>query len=653
MTAQPSPPLPAGVTAQAIPGPRPRPVVGNALDIDRKRAVQSAIKLAREYGPVYRLVVPGGDPRYVVSGADLVEEVCDERRFDKLVTGGLSAVRRDPVSTGLFTADTDNPLWLRAHNILLPNFSQQAMRDYHPMMLDVAGQLMLKWQRLNAADEIDVAADMTRLTLDTIALCGFGYRFNSFYRRSPHPFVAAMVRTLEESQTRSRATKIQTRLRFRAARQLAADQAFMDQMVDEIIRERKEAGNPGGTRDLLGCMLDGVDKQSGERLPDANIRAQCITFLVAGHETTSGLLSFAIYFLLKHPEVMARAQAEADSVLGTDTGIMPSYPQVRKLGYITQILEESLRLWPTAPGFTRYPFEDTVIGGRYRLPKDAAVLVLTPMLHRDRAIWGPDAEEFNPDHFAPRRMAALPPNAYKPFGSGQRACIGRQFAMQEATLVLGMLLQRFDLIDHRGYDLKVKETLTIKPDGLRIKVQPRAGRAAGTRAARPGPGGRARYATCRAAGAGTRAGAAPRRAQHPAARPVRLQPRHRGGHRHPSRQGGCRTRLRRDPRPAGRPRAGPPGRRRRHHRHRLLQRQPARQRGRLLRVAAGPGHAAGRRQRPGLHRLRLRRHRLGRDLPGGAEADRHPAGGRRRHPRLPARRRQRRGRFRRPVRRLA
>ena len=80
---------------------------------------------------------------------------------------------------------------------------------------------------------------------------------------------------------------------------------------------------------------------------------------------------------------MARAQAEADSVLGTDTGIVPSYPQVRKLGYITQILEESLRLWPTAPGFTRYPFEDTVIGGRYRLPKGAAVLVLTPMLHRD------------------------------------------------------------------------------------------------------------------------------------------------------------------------------------------------------------------------------------------------------------------------------
>ena len=460
----------------AIPGPRPRPLIGNALDVDRHNAVLGAIELAREYGPIYRLAVPGSGDRYIVSGAGLVEEVCDERRFDKLIAGGLAEVRRDPVNAGLFSAETSNPLWHRAHNILLPNFSQQAMLDYHPMMLDVADQLMLKWERLNRGDEVDVAEDMTRLTLDTIALCGFGYRFNSFYRETPHPFVEAMVRVLAESQTRSRQlSPVQRRLRVRAARQLEADQAYMDQMVDDVISERRQSGS-GGRRDLLSCMLDGVDKQSGQRLPDANIRAQCITFLVAGHETTSGLLSFVIYYLLKYPEVMARAQAEVDRVLGTDIGVLPDYAQVRKLGYINQILEETLRLWPTAPGFTRYPLQDTTIGGRYHLPKGAQVIVLTPMLHRDPAIWGPDAEEFNPEHMAPERRAALPPNAFKPFGSGQRACIGRQFAMQEAALVLGMTLQRFDLLGDRDYELKVKETLTIKPEGLRITVRPRPGR---------------------------------------------------------------------------------------------------------------------------------------------------------------------------------
>ena len=112
----------AAAAAEAIPGPRPRPVIGNALDVGRKHAMEGAIRLARQYGPIYRLVLPGGDRRYLVSGAGLVEEVCDERRFDKLVAGGLSEVRRDPVNTGLFTSDTGNPLWRRAHNILLPPF---------------------------------------------------------------------------------------------------------------------------------------------------------------------------------------------------------------------------------------------------------------------------------------------------------------------------------------------------------------------------------------------------------------------------------------------------------------------------------------------------------------------------------------------------
>ncbi|MBL8924811.1 MAG: cytochrome P450, partial [Pseudonocardia sp.] len=96
-----------------------------------------------------------------------------------------------------------------------------------------------------------------------------------------------------------------------------------------------------------------------------------------------------------------------------------------------------------------------------------------------------DAEEFNPDHFEPQRRDALPPNAYKPFGSGQRACIGRQFALQEATLVLGMLLQRFEFVDHANYQLKIKESLTIKPRGLTITVRPRSGRTWG---ATPRPG---------------------------------------------------------------------------------------------------------------------------------------------------------------------
>jgi cytochrome P450 / NADPH-cytochrome P450 reductase len=464
----PQPPL----SLDDIPGPRSLPLVGNLFDIDRADPLGGFVRMAEEYGPLFRLATPGG-MRLLVSGPDLVDEVCDDTRFDKKVSGGLSNLRKGAADSGLFTSETDEPLWHRAHNILMAPFSLQAMRDYMPKMLDIADQLMEKWSRLNPGEEVDVPADMTRLTLDTIALCGFGYRFNSFYRETPHPFVEAMVGTLTESQARARQLPLQTRLRVRAQRKLEEDQAFMNDLVDQLIAERRAEGAAGDTTDLLGRMLTGVDKQSGERLPDANIRAQCITFLIAGHETTSGLLSFAIYYLLKNADVLARARAEVDEVLGTTAA--PTFDQVHRLRYIRQILDESLRLWPTAPGFTRQPFEDTVIGGRYAIPAHTPITILSQALHRHTEIWGPDAAEFNPDHTAPERMATLPPNAYKPFGTGQRACIGRQFALQEAQLVLGMLVQRFEFVDHLHYQLTTKTTLTIKPDDFHILVRPREG----------------------------------------------------------------------------------------------------------------------------------------------------------------------------------
>jgi cytochrome P450/NADPH-cytochrome P450 reductase len=271
-------------------------------------------------------------------------------------------------------------------------------------------------------------------------------------------------------------------------RQLRADIRYMNEMVDRIIQERREwqerregqEPRPGeevaDRPDLLSCMLSWVDRKSGERLDDLNIRYQVITFLIAGHETTSGLLSFAVYFLLQNPEVLARVYEEVDRVLGLDPSVSPTYAQVNQLTYLDQVLKESLRLWPTAPVFALSPHKETMIGGLYRMKKPYQIVVLTPMLHRDPAVWGERAEVFDPDHFSREAERGRPANAYKPFGNGQRACIGRQFALQEAALVLGMVLQRFKLIDHTRYRLKLKETLTVKPDGFRIKMRHRTDR---------------------------------------------------------------------------------------------------------------------------------------------------------------------------------
>jgi cytochrome P450/NADPH-cytochrome P450 reductase len=460
---------------EPIPQPPGYPVLGNLFDIrGAETPIQAMMKLARQYGPIFQLRV-GTNQIIVVSGFDLVDELSDDEHFDKMLGAGLISARA-LAGDGLFTSWTQEPNWRKAHNILLPNFGMRAIRDYFPMMTDIAMQLVQKWERLNPDEEIDVPAEMTRLTFDTIGLCGFGYRFNSFYREEPDPFVASMVRCLGRSMQQQTRLPIGNRLRVREHRQFHEDTTYMNSVVDKIIAERKAGGDQPETKDLLNSMLTGVDKETGEKLDDVNIRYQIITFLVAGHETTSGLLSFALYFLLNNPEVLARAYEEVDRVLGDDLSTPPTNAQVNHLRYVSQILKESLRLWPTAPAFSRHPYEPAVLGGKYQIDKQSRLMVLTPMLHRDPKIWGDDVETFDPERFSQEAELNRPANAYKPFGTGQRACIGRQFAMLEATLVLGMILQRFELVDHTNYELKLKQTLTIKPADFRIKVRPRTER---------------------------------------------------------------------------------------------------------------------------------------------------------------------------------
>jgi cytochrome P450/NADPH-cytochrome P450 reductase len=453
-----------------IPHPPTKPVVGNMLSLDSTAPVQHLARLAKELGPIFWLDMMGA-PIVIASGYDIVNELSDEKRFDKAVRGSLRRVRAVG-GDGLFTADTREPNWSKAHNILLQPFGNRAMQSYHPSMVDIAEQLVKKWDRLNADDEIDVVHDMTALTLDTIGLCGFDYRFNSFYRRDYHPFVESLVRSLETIMM-TRGLPLEKLWMHRRNSDLTADVAFMNKMVDDVIAARRGDSDAESRKDMLNAMLTGVDKTTGEQLDDVNIRYQINTFLIAGHETTSGLLSCTLYALLKHPEVLKKAYEEVDRVFGPDLNARPTYQQVTQLTYITQILKEALRLWPPAPAYGIAPLQDEVVGGKYKLKKNTFVTVLVLALHRDPKVWGPHPDVFDPENFSREAEKNRPLNAWKPFGNGQRACIGRGFAMHEAALAIGMILQRFKLIDHRRYQMHLKETLTIKPDGFKIKVRPR------------------------------------------------------------------------------------------------------------------------------------------------------------------------------------
>ena len=442
------------------------PLIGHVLDVPSGAdSLLYAMKEAKELGPLFKLRIFDNEINFV-SGLDLVTELSDETRFRKNVHPDLENVRAIG-GDGLFTAYNHEPNWRKAHDVLMPAFSLGAMRGYHATMLDVARSLIARWDRVGERP-VDVPADMTRLTFDTIGLCGFGYDFESFRGEELHPFVEAMSRALSFAQAKGESIPGTDWLRWRKADQFRKDVELMKALVDDVIRRRRASGDES-VDDLLGRMLHTRDKVTGEPLDDANINYQVITFLIAGHETTSGALSFALYYLTKHPEVLARAQAEVDALWGDVADPEPEYGDIGKLTYIRQVLNESMRLWPTAPAFAVEPLAGTVIGGKYAVRKGESLTVLTPALHRDPA-WGDNVELFDPDRFSPEQEAARPIHLYKPFGNGERACIGRQFALHEATMLLGLLVHRYRLIDHTNYQLKIKQTLTLKPDAFTLRL---------------------------------------------------------------------------------------------------------------------------------------------------------------------------------------
>lgn len=446
--------------------PRRLPLLGDVLGASRRTPLQDSLRYAGQLGPIFRRKAFNREFVFVW-GAGLAADMADETRFAKHVGLGIANLR-PVVGDALFTAYNHEPNWQLAHDVLAPGFSREAMAAYHPMMLDVAERLTGHWDReLAAGRAVDVPGDMTKLTLETIARTGFGHDFASFERARPHPFVTAMVGTLTYAQRLN--TVPSPALLRRATRRNEADIAYLNRTVDELVRARRDDG--GGDGDLLDRMLDTAHPETGERLSAQNVRRQVVTFLVAGHETTSGALSFALHYLSRHPEIAARARAEVDRVWGD--AAVPGYEQVAKLRYVRRVLDEALRLWPTAPAFAREARADTVLGGEHPMRRGGWALILTAMLHRDPEAWGPDADRFDPDRFDAAAVRARAPHTFKPFGTGARACIGRQFALHEATLVLGLLLRRYELRPDPAYRLRVTERLTLMPDGLRMHLDRR------------------------------------------------------------------------------------------------------------------------------------------------------------------------------------
>lgn len=373
---------------------------------------------------------------------------------------------------------TEGAVWQRQRRMLQPVFAPRRF-DGYARQIGAASARALDALRTDGHTPLDFEQAMTTLTMDVIMR-------TMFSSEAPEDAVAAgdAVKVLSQAALKEMFLPFDVPewvpLPWRPETRRALKS--LDALVWRLLRERR--AHPGDHEDLLAMLMSAADDEGdGERLSDQEVRDQCMTMFLAGHETTATGLAWWGWAMATHPEIAQRAAAEVDAALG---GRIPTHADLPRLPYLMQTLKETLRVRPPAAAlFTREAVEDVQIGP-WLLPKGSLVLITPYVVHHDER-WFPSPERFDPDRFAPGRADDLPRGAYLPFGVGQRVCIGNNFALMEMAQIAAMLLQRFELAwPAQEPQPHPRLHVTLRPAaGLRLLLKPRA--AAVTAAASQAP----------------------------------------------------------------------------------------------------------------------------------------------------------------------
>jgi cytochrome P450 len=240
------------------------------------------------------------------------------------------------------------------------------------------------------------------------------------------------------------------------------DMKTLNDVVFRIIEERRQLSPDARAKhgDLLTMLMEAQDEDTGEKMSDQQLRDEVMTIFLAGHETTANALAWTWYLLSKHPEIARKLRAEAVEVLG---GRVPTFADVPRLKYTLMVLEESMRLFPPAWIIAREAAADDTIDG-FKIPAKAIVVLVPYVTHRDPKLWE-NPEGFDPERFSPERAASRAKYTYFPFGGGPRQCIGSNFALMEAQLILAMIAQRFRLDLVPGPVVEPEPLITLRPKG--------------------------------------------------------------------------------------------------------------------------------------------------------------------------------------------
>ena len=353
---------------------------------------------------------------------------------------------------------SEGEMWRAQRRTLAPLFVPRTIASFWRVMADEADALVGRWRRRRAARPLEIQAEMAHVTLEILGRT----LFSGGLGRTPREFMDAIthyfdsVGKLDPFDLFDMPDWLPRMSRIRSRRALG----FFEEAVTGLVERRRdelqrdEAAPP---RDLLTLLLTARDPQTGDGLSDEEVRANVITFIGAGHETTANALTWSLYLLSLSADWQDRLAEEAARHAGGDI------PDVEALIATRAVIEEAMRLYPPVASLSRTALGPDDLAGR-RIRKGTFVMVAPWVLHRHKRLWDrPDV--FDPHRFMPGRRETIDRFAYLPFGAGPRVCIGASFALQEATIILSRIMRDIRVAPQKGYDVVPVQRITLRPRG--------------------------------------------------------------------------------------------------------------------------------------------------------------------------------------------
>lgn len=433
----------------------------------------------RRYGDLTRFKA-GSQFAYFVNSPSAIKRILQDNHRN--YTKDTIQYRQLALVAGRGLLTSDGELWLSHRRLMQPAFHPRRIEGMAHTIVSATTNMLADWQRRLPKDMpsiVDVDAEMLRLTLEIAGLTLFSIDLSRDAPRLTQAVLTALDHIVYRA---SNFLALPDSVPTPRNRRFHAALDTLNDAVRDLIeaRRRQMAAEDKLPDDLLSALLRAVDAETGQQLDVQAIRDEVLTLLIAGHETTASALTWGLYLLATHPEAQAKLRHEIAQAIGSRA---PRYRDLPHLTWCRQALEETLRLYPPAWLITRRAIEADQLDGR-TIPAGAIVIISPYVIHRHPAYWA-EPDQFKPERFAPGQGdQPWPRFAYIPFGGGPRVCIGQNFGIVEAMLILAALAQQFwfepeETAGSNGHErpgVSVAPLVTLRPrvngqHGLRLRAR--------------------------------------------------------------------------------------------------------------------------------------------------------------------------------------